>query len=67
MAIDLVADCGYTDYTEANLTSDFINGYTLYSSNNGITATSQDVRGNVPKATPVRAPGWIQVTNNINT
>ena len=61
MAIDLVADSGYTDYTEGATTSNLINGYTLYSSNNGITATSQDVRGNVPKGTFVRSPGWVQV------
>ena len=61
MAIDLVADSGYTDYTEGATTSNLINGYTLYSSNNGITATSEDVRGNVPKGTYVRSPGWVQV------
>ena len=61
MAIDLVADSGYIDYTEGATCGGLINGYTLYSANNGITATSEDVRGNVPKGTYVRAPGWVQV------
>ena len=62
MAIDLVANSGYIDYAESGTTSGFINGYTLYSSNNGITATGQEARGNTPKGTYVRSPGWVQVT-----
>ena len=61
MAIDLVANSGYIDYAESGTTSNFINGYTLYSSNNGITATGQEARGNTPKGTYVRAPAWVQV------
>ena len=62
MAIDLVADSGYVDYTEGATCGNLINGFTLYSSNNGISATSEDVRGNKPKNTYVRAPGWVQVS-----
>ena len=61
VAIDLVANVGYIDYTEGGTTSGLINGYTLYSSNNGITATGEEARGNTPKGTPVRAPAWVQV------
>ena len=62
MAIDLVANSGYVDYAEGGTTSGLINGYTLYSSNNGITATGEEARGNTPKGTYVRSPGWVQVT-----
>ena len=61
MAIDIVSQSGYVDYAEGGTTSNLINGYTLYASNSGITATATDVRSNTPKGTYVRSPGWLQV------